>query len=493
MMLLGTAGTGGQQLPFWATSNQFGLMPESSGAMALVQAEKPYEYGRTWQWHCGASLAANATAGTGSNDSKTLELSSLMVDEMYAGVRWKCLELDLGPKRRQLDFMASDPSLGSLSLTGGHVAESGNARTMPGYTGTLSPVAVPWTHDKLWLYGAYGDYTTIDTRYVQDALVHRTRLGLRYDITEKLAFHLMLDHYAIWGGHHPTKQDIKVNLENYLRVVTGHSAGEDGTDSDRFNVIGDQGGGELLRLEYHGDGWNVEFQHDIPYADGSGMGFQNFPDGINTIHFSWNHKNRWISDIVYEYHYTMYQSGTFQTEIFDENGNSLTPKGVSTTGGDNYFNNGYYRSGWTHFGRPIGTPLCFPDGSHAGTWTSDGITLGLESNRYQAHHLGLSGKLWTRHPYRLMLTWSRNHGTYGKTYIGPSQWNHKWGTVDEQGLWQFSAGYNGYIYLCSAGDTDCIGSGSARRVLAIVYGLYYDCGELLPSNFGATLGIRYTL
>ena len=70
----------------------------------------------------------------------------------------------------------------------------------------------------------------------------------------------------------------------------------------------------MLKAEYFGDGWTLTAQHDIPYDDGSGMGLQNFPDGVNTLSFSWKDKDRWVSDIVYEYHYTMYQSGPINRE-----------------------------------------------------------------------------------------------------------------------------------------------------------------------------------
>ena len=90
------------------------------------------------------------------------------------------------------------------------------------------------------------------------------------------------------------------------------------------------------------------------------MGFYNFPDGVNTLSFSFTDKNRWVSDILYEHQYTLYQSGPINGEMFDDKGNSLTPPGVSTVGIDDYFANAYYRSGWTHHGRVIGDPLFLP-------------------------------------------------------------------------------------------------------------------------------------
>lgn len=480
----GTGAAAGQ-LPFWATAGHYGLMPESGGALALIQLRNDFDMEQRLQWRAGTSVALSCEA-------QHLGSPQFMIDELYGSLRWKVLTLDAGCKRRAMDFCGADTSLGSLSVTGGHIVESGNARTMPGYNVSHAPVALPYTGGKVRVWGEWGDYRTIDDRFVQGALVHRTKLGLSWDIAPRLSFDFSLDHYAIWGGHHPEKENIDVTIGNYLRVVTGRPAGADGNEPDRFNVIGDQGGAETFALTWRGDGWKAELRHDIPYSDGSGMGFQNWPDGVNTLHFGFDRKDRWVSDVLYEYHYTMWQSGTVNGEIFDADGNSLTPPGVQTTGIDDYFNNYFYRSGWTHFGRPIGSPLLFPAGTRDGSWWDGAFgaavangKYGIENNRYKAHHIGMGGKLWRRHPYRLMLTFSENYGIYRAPYIGQSQINQPWGTVHETGLSQFSAGFNGSI-------TGLFSEKPGDSQLSLTYGIYYDRGELLPNNFGLSLGLRYT-
>ena len=482
LMLLGAIGSSDGQLPYWATANQYGLMPESTGALALVRARTEFEDSKTLQWRWGTSLAANGNLISGDRSNVGRQPYHLMADELYASLRWQCFTIDAGMKHRDQDFLASDESLGSLSVTGGHMIESGNSRTMPGYLITLEPLAVPFTGRHLWIYGSYGDYRTIDTRYVQDALVHRMKACIRADFNDRLSLHLGLDHYALWAGDSPDNPPIEFTLSNYWRIITGRSGGSGATLSDRINVLGDHGGSEIIRFEYKGDGWTAEFQHEIPYADRSGMKFRNFPDGVNTIHFGYGDKDRWVSDILYEYHYTMYQSGSINGEKYDSQGHPLHPEGTWIYGGDNYFNNSYYRSGWTHFGRVTGDPLFFPVGTKDGTWTSDKMVMGLENTRFKAHHFALGGKLWRKHPYKLMLTYSMNHGKYSKPYAGESQWQKEWGTVKETGLPQFSAAFTGSFH-------ELFGVSG----LSGMYGLYYDCGKILPSNFGLTLGVRYTL
>ena len=194
LLLLGALSSG-TQLPFWMSANQFGLMPEGSGGLALVRAGTQYDASKDFQWKWGMSVGANM--------EKTADFN-LMVDELYGSVKWKVLSLDVGMKRFDLDFYgAGTPTLGSISATGGHIVWSGNARTMPGYLLTVEPFPVPFTNKVFWLEGAYGDFKTLDNRYVKDALIHRTKIFLMIKPHSRLDIQLGLDHVAMWGGTIP--------------------------------------------------------------------------------------------------------------------------------------------------------------------------------------------------------------------------------------------------------------------------------------------------
>lgn len=469
LMLLGAAsGTG--ELPFWAVTNNYGLMPQHSGGLALIDAHTASDASRAFVWDGGVSLAASAEVAQPLGDGR------LMVDQLYGGVRWSVLSLDLGMKHHHRDFLsAGENALGSLSTTSGSIIWSSNSRSLPGYTLTLSPLTVPYTNGVLDIFGRYGDYRTYDNRYVAGAYLHNMQMGLIFHITDRLDFRFALDHYALWGGVSPIYGRMPLTLDNYLRVILGRSAaagGDGSTLSDIYNVIGNQLGGEQFRLDWRGEGWSVTLQHDIPYDDGSGMGFQNFPDGVNTLHFGFDSKDRWISDVLFEYGYTMCQSGTAH-DIVDDNGNTVILGGL-----DNYFNNYGYNSGWTFSGRTAGLPLIFPKGTRDGSYDPAGIVMGVENNRLKFHHLALGGKLWHRAPYRLMLTFSRNYGTYFSPYEGESQIFREWGTVRETPLRQFSAAFNGTVPVRAFSGRLCIN-----------YGLYCDYGEVLRDTFGATFGI----
>lgn len=478
LVLFGALSTGGS-LPFWMTAGQYGIYPDSSGGLALVRVEKTDDHSRNFDFSAGASLALRADGFKGPGHFNTNPL----VDELYGTVRWKKLNLELGMKHQSEDFFGSSRSLGSLSTTGGHLAWSNNSRQVPGVNLVLDPVAFPWTNGHLVLSGSFGDYATYGPRYIDKALFHRTKLFAEIFFTDRFSLKLGLDHYAIWGGSGPTGSVCDVNFGNYLRIITGSSGGGSSTAHDKRNVVGDQGGTELIRFKYAADDWDLVFQHEIPYNDKSGMKFQNFPDGVNTLAFSRKDKDRWVSDIVWEFYYTMYQSGPIHDSEFDSKGNPIPWRpGLVFIGLDNYFNNEIYCSGWTHFGRAIASPLFFPAGTKNGTWNRNAVTLGVENNRIIANHIGLSGKFFRKLPYRLMLTHSMNYGTYYVPYKGVSQMGKPWGTVKETPLHQFSAGLSGEV-------PGLFGS----RGLNLTYGLYFDAGEVLEKNFGALVGLRYNI
>ena len=500
-MLMGAVASGGGALPFWATANQYGLMPEGSGGLALVSARTSFDESKTFQWRWGACVAASLSgtdvsllgydAAPGAVYSYEKVAFRPMVDELYVSGRWKVLRADVGMFHREREFLGASAAMGSLSSTEGHIVESNNARTMPGYKLTLEPLSVPFTKDHLKIFGSWGDYRTLDDRYVDGALVHRTLAYLRYDISPAWFVQLGLDHYAMWGGLSPDFGDMGASFSNYLRVVTGQSASATGTLNDQLNVIGDQGGAEQLRAGWRGRGCSVTFQYEKPYSDKSGMRLANFPDGVYTLHFSFDNKDKWVSDVLAEFKYTMWQSGTIHDMSAKLDGNAEKYGGYYL-GCDNYFTNCEYRCGWTHYGRSICDPQFYTSeflSRAALGYYSDVPLRAVHNSRFKAIHIGVSGKLFRVAPYKLMLTQSWNYGSYGSPYLPPSSYASTWkwwqrNTID-RGLPQFCGAFLAALPLSAV-------SGS-RLPLSFTAGLYLDRGKVLPSSFAASLGISIIL
>ena len=125
-------------------------------------------------------------------------------------------------------------------------------------------------------------------------------------------------------------------------------------------------------------------------------------------------------------------------------------------GDDNYFNNSEYRSGWTYYGRTIGTPFLTPYRPN-----SEGITLGVYNNRVIAHYFGIQGYAVKRIPYTVRLSYSLNYGTYAAPL--------------DHTLHQFSFG----------AEVGVLNRPNAP--LHIRIGVYGDYGKLYKCNTGLTI------
>ncbi len=117
----------------------------------------------------------------------------------------------------------------------------------------------------------------------------------------------------------------------------------------------------------------------------------------------------------------------------------------------------------------------------------------MENNRLKAHHVSIAGKLFRKMPYKLMLTYSQNYGTYSAQYTGESQIHKKWGTVKETPLRQVYGAFVGEIPFAAFSRFGSATTSSALRQFTLTYGLYADRGQLLPDAFGASLGLRWDL
>lgn len=467
---LNGAGATTESLPFWAVTNKNGLVPPSHGAFMTAGTDFRYGSRHSVDVYAGLKLTGSVQPSSMSRIITAPVIEGFgteaasgsasrwrgMVNQLYAGVGWKMLRLDIGMRDRETEY-------GGLSLTGGDIVWTGNARAMPGYNLQVSYFDIPGTRGIFSVKANYADYKLLDDRYVDGVLLHNKSLFFKFRLARRLHLQLGLEQWSMWGGVSPVHGRQPQSFKDYLRVVCGLSGGADATQSDQINVLGDHRGRELIQLDWTADDFTVTFAHDIPFDDSSGMGFQNFPDGVNTLSFSFNDKNKWVSDILYEFVYTKWQSGPYHdtSDAPPKEGEEWHILG----GRDNYFNNGAYKSGWTYYGITAGLPLFTPMPADG-----DGVTMGVCNNRVVAHHIGIAGKIVRKIPYRFKATYSENYGNYSQTL-----------DIFGKALRQVSL----------ALEVD-IPAFSDKWPLALSVGAYGDVGELYRDSFGMTLRLSYS-
>jgi hypothetical protein len=482
-------GASEKSLPFWEVTNRNGLYPETRGGLMVGSTDLEYSFGDGWSLYGGTTLAASLSQHTDVFNSPAVESygSSAVshdafdgkVGQLYAGIGWKALRLDLGMRNRQRWFEESTGdfrgccsaghdlrNLAELSLTGGDMMWTGNARNVPGYNIHSEYIDVPFTKGIVTFKFNYADYIFIDDRYVDAARLHNKSVYLRFRLSDRVDLQAGLEHFAVWGGDSPVYGSQPHSFKDYVKVVFGRSGGSDATASDQENVLGDHRGRELFQLNWRADKFTFLAAHDRPFEDGSGVRFKNFPDGVTTIGISLNDRDKWVTDVLYEYVFTRSQSGSVHRRAArpDELAKNPDKLWKYPGGRDNYFNNSEYASGWTNYGRTIGLALLTPMPVNA-----DGLVLGVANNRIRAHHLAIAGKAAHKIPYRIKATYSINYGNYTQRE-----------EIFESSPKQFSGAIEA--------DLPQIGR---TLPLLISIGTYVDLGELYPDNLGLTL--RLTL
>ena len=433
--------------PFWAVTGRNGIFPTSDGGLMTAAADVVYGLPLDFNLVSGFSLAASAVPG----DWKP------MVDRLYLGMGWKNLKLDLGMRNRPAEFE-------NLSVSGGNIIWSGNSRNVPGIN--LYSDYIHVDRKRIFAFRfSFGNYQMIDNRYVERPLLMERSLDVKFALGSRVDLKMGIGMWSQWAGVSPKYGQQPHDFMDFIRVALGMSGGSDATESDQINALGNHLGREVIRVDWKADDFTMSFQHDIPFDDGSGMGFQNFPDGINTVLFSFNRKNRWVSDILYEFVFTKSQSGALHDRpAKDEEKPDLENGHVVLGGNDNYFNNGEYKTAWTYYGRTIGIPLFTP--AKPG---EDGVVYGVVNNRVVAHHFGMKGMVARKIPYRFLFTYSRNFGCY-------YQREDRFKSVPEQ----FSVALEGELPRVHN-----------HFPVAVGLGLYADWGRLLPESYGMTLRLSY--
>ena len=250
------------------------------------------------------------------------------------------------------------------------------------------------------------------------------------------------------------------SFDDFIRVFFARPGSNRSIYQEQENSLGNHLGVWDFSFDKKIKNTLYSFYYEHPFEDeSSARWLLNEFDGKYGFNVS-NLGSGFISDFLYEFIYTMDQSG---------------PQGASdsTYGWDNYFNHYIYQSGWTYNNRMIGNPL-FTVGKNPGRY-NDGIY--IINNRIKAHHFGLAGKIRYNANYRILFTYSKNYGTYpDKNYYNSNRENYKF----EDGLEQLSALYE--IKLKNLWEN-----------ISITAAYVNDRGDLLPKTDSFMIIFNYKL
>lgn len=390
--------------PFWLTSNRYGLAGVRNsnwhvraGVFGNVGKDSLQEY----SFGYGVDLVAahNYT-------------SDFFVQQLYAELGYRNLLFTLGSKERPMNFKNSELSTGSQTF-------GVNSRVIPELRFEIPKYISVFGGKKLFsvrghiAYGMLTDGNWEGTfankgklRYAKNVLYH-SKSGFLKVGNEKifpLTLEGGLEMACTFGGRYYRGDGFSANLYggamDFLDVLLGLSS--DPGEHDYKNAKGNTVGSWLFNLTYNFPDWKARLYYDHYFEDHSGFFFSyGGYDGLYGLEVNLP-KNNFVDDVVYEYVYTRYQSGA----LYHDPANLI---GDKVFGQDNYYNHNLY-AGWQHWGMAIGNPLFLSP-----LYNKDKL-LFFKSNRFSAHHIGLSGNPSGALHYRLLYTFSKHYGTYYQPY-----------------------------------------------------------------------------
>ena len=178
------AGGTGEYLPFWATTGEDGILPVRSSGLLALGADVSYQSASGLFLDAGANLVGAYSMKSVLTPNPVYGL----VDRAYVSAGWKMLRADVGLKPRRGD-------LGELSVTGGDIMMSGNARNLPGVNLTADWIYLDrgrWFAIK----GNLAHYHMADNRYVSGTMMHDKSVAVRIASGRTVEIMAGFHHYA---------------------------------------------------------------------------------------------------------------------------------------------------------------------------------------------------------------------------------------------------------------------------------------------------------
>jgi hypothetical protein len=372
----------GRFSPFWLQTNQYGKISSSPSSVNLLAGiSKDFRAEKN-----GFQYGFKANALIQSDRSR----STVYLHELYFKARLFVFDFMIGSREEQFGVQDS-------SLSSGGFLFSENARPLPKITlGIERFTPIPFTKNFLEIKGAISNCWVENNKYIQNEYIHHKYAYLR--IGGKLSVHLQygIDHTALWGGYIKGIGQQPADLDAFHSIFFVAKGGQNASQGEQVNALGDHRISQNLKLEiafstYKIAGYWENFSEDGPVRFMTSS--MNKTDGLWGISFR-NTSFPLVKAIVYEYLNTSDQSGPY-----------LQKDGIIYGGGDSYFTNYIYYTGWNNYSRTLGTPFITSP-----LYNKNGEPYTL-NNRVQVHHFGAEGSAHG-YNYRTFASFSRNYGTY---------------------------------------------------------------------------------
>ena len=394
--------------------------------------------------------------------------SNFILPEGYGKFRLGIFELKAGRTREITGLCDTLLSSGSWSISGNALGIPKIQLSIPEFY-TLPFLGRLFAFKGNYMHGWMGNW------YIQDKYVpgtasylHQKSLYGRFGKSEwKLKLYGGFNHQVVWGQEKRTLgNEYDLNpLQTFLYVNIGKAYSRDSIQNTR---LGDQLGSIDMGLTYEFKNVRIFIYRQNLYDAGALYYLANLRDGLNGLSIVNKVENgkaiQWKKFLL-EFLYTKNQAGE-----------TWSPK--TTSPYENYYNNGYYRAGWSYKGSGLGNPFISPARSiKAGLPESSSDF--FANNRVMAFHMAgeVSFYNWI---IITKLSFSKNYGTYltspdGKIYNGKN-------TEALNGIFPETDQFSGFL---EAGR-------QLKKGFRMVFACAIDQGDLYKNTFGLIGSISKT-
>lgn len=412
-----TAGTAsGRFAPYLQSAMTHGRISSRHNVQAEAAVTRQIDRGRRFSYGFGVDLMAGAASSAdyarwadGTWTSHSLHPSRARVQQLYGEVKWRGVFLTLGMKEH-------GPALVNARLSSGDLVESGNARPIPEMrAGFIDFQDIPFTRGWVQIQGEAGWGKMMDSDWWTDHYnrynyhvatgqwYNYKRCYFRTDPQRPLSVTVGMQAAATWAGDTEwyrrgevtRRQHRGLKAEDFFRMlIPTPSSSEDFYDGNHLGTW------DLMARYRLPSGANVKAYFSWPWEDGSGIGRRNGWDGLWGLEYSAATPGAPLEGAVVEYLDFTNQSGPIHHAPADHPDTDLTSQ---VTGGDDYYNNGYYNS-YAYYGMSIGTPALM-----APIYNLDGYPAYV-ANRMRGFHAAACGHVLPTLGWRAAVSYRRAWG-----------------------------------------------------------------------------------
>ncbi len=379
------------QVPFWFRSMQSGSVAPEGLSLGLTGfALKDYDPDRERKvdWGFGAETRLNLG-----------KPSDILLIEGFGKLKYSIFEIRAGRDKSMTGLCDSTLSSGSWSV-------SGNTLGIPKVEVAVPEFFVLPVFGKLfafkgnvmhgWLGRTYDPY---ENPLEEKAYLHQLSFYGRFGKPDwRIKLFGGFNHQVVWGSEDSIMgEDFELSpLHTYLYVATGKVYNN---GSIRETRIGNHLGSIDVGLSFDWNDLRLFVYRQFIYDAGALYYLANLRDGLNGLGFAnlkGSERTVTWKKVIVEFLYTKNQAGE-------------TWSPFTTSPYENYYNNSYYRQGWSYRRAPIGNPFITPASAVKEGFPSSGSY--FINNRVMALYLGLEGSI-RQWDLITRLSYSKNYGTY---------------------------------------------------------------------------------